>query len=84
MASLSEEEKPVIILVCPVSSVAIFATRRGLKAHAMKPVGDFVLNEIKEKTYPYIDDLFELPMRGLAKLAVEFLKEIKDASAKRA
>ena len=73
MEYLSKDETVCLV----VNRIAVTATKTKLTAYTIKEVGDFELQEIKQKAFDHIEDLLALPVRGLTKLAYEFVDEIK-------
>lgn len=58
--------------------VIIRALPTHLRAEFGKPIGDYHVPEMREKYFPDVDDLYALPLRGLAKLSMEFYNELKN------
>jgi hypothetical protein len=64
-------------LLYAAAGIKIFCDRNKLFAIKIRNMGDFGIPERIEKSYSYIEDLHELPMRGLLRLAEEFLEELR-------
>ena len=73
---MKDNEAPVLIIT---GTVVIRAHSSHLRAEIDRPVGSYVPKEFINKTFPDVDDLHALPLRGLMNLALEFYGEIKAA-----
>lgn len=77
MAYLSEEETPCILIPLKESVFVIIIKQTKLTCTVPMQVGSHVISHNIERSFPEIDDMFALPMRGLVKLAREWFGELK-------
>ncbi len=63
----------VLITVCSITGVVIFATPTYL-------VAEFPGDRVERKHFSHIDDLFALPLKGVLTLVTEYLCEIRQES----
>lgn len=74
---MKDNNEPIILIITGTMAIRAYPTH--LCAEVERVVGSYTPKELIKKTYPDVEDLFALPLKGLMKLALEFYGEIKAA-----
>lgn len=71
---MSLNDTPIILIR---NGIIIRAFPTHLRAEFGKPTGEFSMPETREKYFPDVEDMHSLPLKGIAKLALEFYAELQ-------